>query len=355
MKRTITLLFIIIINIGISFCQSIITISPDSIQGKDALLHELYPTTNYATTPEFLACAWTFQGAPGKVKSLIQFDYSQIPTGSKIDSAILSLYAWDLQSSSGQHSTLDGSNACWLERVTSTWIESTVTWATQPTTTTQNRVSLPASSSPTQNYLDINVTTLVKDMMSNANYGFMLKLQTESYYRRMNFCSSNHTNAALRPLLTVYLANSTSSTYATPNYISIKSVFVKPGKQGLMTVSLQDKEPVKSVEFQLQLQTGISIDGAKLVKSARLTNQSVTVTNLGANRYNIFITSASQSLITGNSGELFSIPLAVDASTPVADVLCSTTNCLLMNAGNQNVNTQNAAFYVIMTKGNCCN
>ncbi len=148
-----------------------ISLQPDAAAGKDAVLHGLASNANinYGNNVQFIASAWTFSSVPGVVRSVIQFDFTSIPSNATITSAKLSLYASDGSGGSPQHSTLSGPNDAWLERVTSSWSESTVTWNTQPTTTTQNRVSLPSSISPTEDYLNIDVTTLVQDMTNTGS------------------------------------------------------------------------------------------------------------------------------------------------------------------------------------------
>jgi len=194
-----------------------IILQPDSANGKDALLHGLYSEVdkNYGNNGQLVSDSWTFGGDPGIVRSIFEFDLKQVPENAIITSAKLSLFAWDSpEYSLGLHWFSDGSNASWLERVTSNWNESTVTWNNQPSTTTTNSVTLPESTSQTQNYLDINVIQLVQDMINDpsSSFGFMLKLQTEDGYRRMNFCSSDHVNNAYHPKLVI--------TYTLPDIVS---------------------------------------------------------------------------------------------------------------------------------------
>lgn len=183
------------------------TLQPGPNDGKDAIIQSRIPGTNYGNDPRVMAIDWTWSGTPGVIRSLLGFDLSWIPTGSVINNASLSLYAWD---GSSPHSTLSGSNACWIKRITSSWTEGTVTWNNQPTTTTFNQVALPTTTSSTQNYTDINVTAMVQDMINSpsAGYGMMLCLQNEAYYRNMSFCSSDHPNPALRPKLVVTYSDS---------------------------------------------------------------------------------------------------------------------------------------------------
>lgn len=195
--------------------QTTITLQPDAAQGKDAMLHGLssQASTNFGSSDQFPSDAWTFSGTEGILRSVVGFDLTSIPVGSTINSAALSLYAYDQTTGLGQHSTMSGSNESVLQRVTTPWDESTVTWNSQPSSTSVNEVLLPASTSPTQNYTNIDVTQLVQDMVDNpsSSYGFLLKLVTESYYRKMNFCSSDHANSSLRPKLVITYTEPSSS------------------------------------------------------------------------------------------------------------------------------------------------
>ena len=192
---------------SIDYIDTCVTIQPGYRKGKDALLHglESHVDVNYGTNNQFAASAWTFGGIPGDLRSVVQFDLAGIPEGTEIISARLSFYGWDTSPGLGQHSTLSGSNISWLQRITSEWIEEEVTWNTQPTTTAVNQVSVPESVSPDEDYIDIDVTNLVQDMVNapSESFGFMLRLQNESYYRLLNFVSSDHPDDALHPKIEI--------------------------------------------------------------------------------------------------------------------------------------------------------
>ena len=178
-----------------------ITLRPNASNGKDAWVVTNQSNTNYGSTPNYAAISWS-SGGTFHSRSLLSFDLSAIPATAIILDAKLSLYSNTTSDHSQLHS---GSNSCYLERITSSWNESTVTWNNQPATTTVNRVTLPASTSSTQNYLDINVTNLVTDMVNNptTSDGFMLKLATEAVFRSLIFASSDHSDSTRRPKLEI--------------------------------------------------------------------------------------------------------------------------------------------------------
>lgn len=179
-----------------------ITLQTDTESGYDAMVFDLFPNNNYGNGSDLQANAWTFTPTPGLVRSLIKFDFGAIPSNATIDSALLSLYE-NTGSSSGDHSQQTGSNEAWLQRITGPWNEQTVTWNTQPTASTTNQVSVHASNYATEDYLNINVKSLVQDMINSDNYGFLLKLNTEQHYRRLNFASSDHPTVAKHPAMKI--------------------------------------------------------------------------------------------------------------------------------------------------------
>ena len=240
MKRVVALLLFTVCCYVLTNAQTTLILQPDATAGKDALLHGLASevNNNYGSIPDFYAAAWTFGGVPGVIRSIVEFDLTSVPANAIITSAKLSLFARDNTSGIGQHSTLSGPNDCWLERITSAWDESTVTWNTQPSTTTQNRVTLPASTSPTENYTDIDVTALVQDMTDKPteSFGFMLKLSDENYYRKLVFCSSDNTNPDLRPKLE--LAYSIASGVNEPKGADLNVTFYPNPAGDLITVKV---------------------------------------------------------------------------------------------------------------------
>jgi len=200
---------------GIS--QTTLTLQPNGATGIDAEVFSCvvcgYDNTNFGNKKDFNAITWTNSGSVSKVRSLIKFDLSAVPANAFISSAYLSLY-FNPTSIEGNHS---GSNGAFMQRITASWDESTVTWNNQPPSTTANRIILPNAATATQNYLNIDVTYHIQDMAVNpgSNFGFMLLLQNESVYRKMVLASSDNPDATLRPKLVI--------TYTTPLPITLTS------------------------------------------------------------------------------------------------------------------------------------
>src|SRR6266496_3176044 len=146
-KNTHLLTALLILTISNSFAQITLNLKNDACSGKDAIIADCVPcgydNMNFGTLDEFAAIAWTNNGNPSNERGLIQFDLTAIPQASTIVSAQLSLFHNPNPASGNPgHSQMSGSNDALLQRITSTWDESTVTWNTQPAITNQNEVNL---------------------------------------------------------------------------------------------------------------------------------------------------------------------------------------------------------------------
>lgn len=165
-----TVLYAILFIGNVSLAQAdTLVLQPNVPEGRDVLISSLQPTLNVGGHPDFNALAWTNNGSPVVFRSLLDFDFSVIPQNSTILSATLYLYNNPTSlNNNGSHSSLSGSNESVLQRITSSWDESTVTWDNQLGTTTLNQVLLPASNTTDQNYI-LNITSLVQDARDNPD------------------------------------------------------------------------------------------------------------------------------------------------------------------------------------------
>ena len=215
------------VNVFSRFQTTCVTLKPNANDGKDARIWSMngVTTNNYGNSTAMDASAWTWSGAPGNIRSVIDFDLTFIPVGSVIQSAELTYFKRTQTVFPFGHSQLNGPNDMWLRRITDPWGEMTVTWANQPNTTTLNQLYLPPDTNPNMDYV-MNVTQLIQDYIDNpsTSFGFMNQLVTESYYRAVTLCSSDHPDSLLWPELTIcYSAptpcagNSFQNLYRGPN------------------------------------------------------------------------------------------------------------------------------------------
>ncbi|HRY32817.1 MAG TPA: DNRLRE domain-containing protein [Bacteroidales bacterium] len=174
----------------------------DNERGQDALIDSYTPTTNYGNTGLLIAAAWTLSGNFFTVRSLLDFGLIAIPPGSTIIDAKLNLKFATYGSFLGQQY---GNNACTFSRLTEAWDEDSVTWNNKPADTSLNQVLIPATTSPTQDYVNIDVTQVVQDHIDNplSSFGFLLKIEDEVIYRVVSFASSEWGISSMFPSLTV--------------------------------------------------------------------------------------------------------------------------------------------------------
>ena len=190
--------------------QTTIVLQPGPITGKDAAIFSLFPDSINGNYIYEIADAWTWQGAPGIIRCLMEFDLTTIPDSAEILDAKFSMYYHHIQTSIPQtQSSLSGPNTALLQRIVEPWGEDKVCWNNRPGSVITNQVILPESTDPEQDYPDIDVTALVQDMVNDPenSFGFLFRLQTEQYYRRMCFASSDHPVDSLHPKLVItYMA-----------------------------------------------------------------------------------------------------------------------------------------------------
>ena len=213
---------------GTSMIFKTITFKPDATVGQDATIVTTYGCTmNGHTQPcevsnegneiELFISDWTYNSvgcSRGTHRSLLRFDeLSTISTSAIILSAELKLYGVPSSASQGNSSYPGNpasyySNKSFIQKITNAWNEQTVTWNTQPTTTTINQITIPETSSQWNwNFTDNSpeLVAMIQDWVSNpsTNFGIMMKLETESIYRSLTFASSDHPISALHPELTI--------------------------------------------------------------------------------------------------------------------------------------------------------
>ncbi len=153
---------------------------------------------------EFSGGAWTSGGTPLLTRAAFKFDFSSIPASATILSAKLTLYSNPTPTNGNLVDANSGSaNALFLERITNSWNPATVSWANQPGADVASQISIPHTSLPFFDLVDIDVTNLVAAMVSTNNYGFKVRLQNEVAYNIRIFASSRYTDATKHPKLVI--------------------------------------------------------------------------------------------------------------------------------------------------------
>ncbi|MBI1185354.1 S8 family serine peptidase [bacterium] len=169
-----------------------ISIQPGPNQAKDAMINSNHPTTSLYKIKDY--AAWVYlipkDGAYSTGRGFLEFDLSTIPKDAEIKSAKLSLFYSSTSSNAGQ----TGENASVLRRITQSWADTTINWNNQPKTSRLNEVYLAKSTKSNQDYPDIDITKMIKDMIAypDSSFGISIKNRDETKKNRsMKFFSSN--------------------------------------------------------------------------------------------------------------------------------------------------------------------
>jgi len=227
--------------------DSAYAIQPDDESGKDAFVSSVGSTLK-DNNQNLVASVWEYDEGWGVVRSFLDFDLSQFNIETPITLAELSLFH-DPNAIVEGHINNGGSNELLLSRITESWNEDNISWENQPSVSTENIVRLPSSNIANQDFMDIDVTSLILDMIASKNesHGFMLSLNNESefgYNRNVVFASSNHAIPELRPRLVIYTKNSTGY-IETPDLTSQVLIYPNPGNGDFKVAISNNQAPVK--------------------------------------------------------------------------------------------------------------
>ncbi len=193
-----------------------LVLQPGPEDGKDAMISNLEPDTNFGDHKYFEA---TFLSeSPLTVmrsnRSLIWFDKNQLPKSAIIKRVFLRLsydlpVPWDTTLFITDPA-LSSTNIIWygavLQKVVEPWEEEKVTWNNSPLSIAENQIYI----SPfirNVNFIDVDVTRLFVPSVSTSavsGYGMLFKLYPTEMFPGFRFASSDYTVDYMRPRLTIY-------------------------------------------------------------------------------------------------------------------------------------------------------
>jgi hypothetical protein len=193
--------------IGLDTMSIVVSTHTLIIQPTDNLYEgdiNLYGPTQWITDDQIYAEAWTDGGAPFVARACLKFDYSGLPVGAVIDSAILYLYSDPNPINGDKINAQSGpANACYIQRITSNWVLPTpFTWNSPPAVTTTDEATIPQSTASNSD-ATTDVTALVNDMVATTNDGFFIVLQSEVTYNTRQWASSSATDPTIHPKLII--------------------------------------------------------------------------------------------------------------------------------------------------------
>ncbi|MCF8368598.1 MAG: DNRLRE domain-containing protein [Bacteroidales bacterium] len=184
--------------------QNIIIVQPGPADGIDNRVWSLDPNTSFPDHVYIKANAWTWNSTFGIERSYLKFDLHCLTPNMEIDEAKLSFYYHYLPGNPEQ--TNYGANSLLIQRTTTDWTESSVTWANQPSISTINEILVPPATNPHQDYLNIDVTNLLNDaiVLNDYTFPFLVRIKDEFTFRRFAQASSDYPDPERRPKLEIF-------------------------------------------------------------------------------------------------------------------------------------------------------
>lgn len=245
-----------------------ITLKPDSTNGKDAVVFSRADAknNNYGKAYHNSASTWTWDNdglGQGTFRTLIEFNLDTLPKGFNIKSAKLKMYYTKAVKTTDGH---ESPNPSTLYRLTQGWTESSVTWNSQPPVATTG-ISIPVVATGTSN-IEIDVTRDVKDMYANgaANFGWLLKNNTESPYVGLYFASSDNKDYTKNPELIIEFGPDDVTEILTHEVTTTHTVFPNPSVSGVFEFTQETSGVVYSIN-------GVEVAKIKNATKVDLSNQ----------------------------------------------------------------------------------
>lgn len=144
-----------------------------------------------------------------------------------------------------------------------------------------------------------------------------------------------YTNDPLNRMKSVALSGSVFE----PNTLAIGGENSKDGYD--VSVSLDNYTDIVAVQMNINWLQGMKTANGAMTVSERLKNHSYLVTDAGNGTYQILIYSMSNTPITGNSGELFTLSYTADEGVEYKDSEISINSIVLSDASGKNYNSLN--------------
>lgn len=190
------LLTFLLYNLGIS--QNYIdTIYFDS-QGIDAYTKSTESTTNFGTDT-CLRVYWD-HGSPSKnYYSYFKADFSHIPSSAIVSDAVINFYAVEVNNGAA--------HSAQLQRVTTSWTETGITWSSPPNGIGTDAVTMTDSATSVLGWQSFNITGITRYQVTNPslNYGcrMLLSAQSGTVDKGFVYASREHSNSVIRPYVIV--------------------------------------------------------------------------------------------------------------------------------------------------------
>ena len=190
-----------------------LVLQPGPEMGKDAMISNLEPATNFGDHKYFEATylSESVLTVMRSNRSMIWFNTDSLPKSAVIKKVTLGL-RYDLPipfDNTYVTDTYPSAGIAWyggvLQQIIEPWEESKVTWNTQPKTIEANQVFIPPFIRNT-NFIEVDVTKLFIPANASAlpNYGMLFRLWPTDKFPGFRFASSDFPDPGMRPRLTIF-------------------------------------------------------------------------------------------------------------------------------------------------------
>lgn len=295
MKIKKSLLFIGMILTNLVLFAQTYVLQPDGVDGKDSAIRSAGMTDG--ASQSISVYTWGNGGILSLKRSVLEFDLDSFSLDMNLASAKLSLYynPTDPYEGFDYHS---GENSFFVERVTTDWEELDVNWDNQPSTTNVNRVAVSQSEVPDQDFLDIDVTHLVIDMLQDPDnsYGFMLKMQNEEDpYSAILLASSDHPDSSYHPKLELTFDEIPPTNLVNKQSLAIKLYPNPVSNNDKIILETQELDPSKDLKYKIYDILGVTVLEGKINN----TIQEINISNLKSSAYfiNVYNQQKNNSII----------------------------------------------------------
>ena len=200
-------LFLLLLLIP-TYCslQTKISIRSNVTNTVQRVVSTIYPTSS---NPYWMlgATTWTWNGRPGTERMFFKLDIPELPMCSEIIDARLNLWAaLEINPSLGipGQPTYGSNNAAKIFRVAEPWDSNNVSWVNFPRIDANDFIILSQSVSTAQDYLNLDATKMVQNMVALGNYGMLFKMDNETTpFNSMMFYHEKAILENKRPLLEI--------------------------------------------------------------------------------------------------------------------------------------------------------
>ncbi|MFT5823663.1 MAG: hypothetical protein ACI8ZM_004925 [Crocinitomix sp.] len=183
-----------------TFAQTTVNYTSDSTMSDAMVANGGVENSNFGAQDQIRVYHHLNRQIPMAFRTYIQYDLSAIPTGALITEAKLKLTT---------HSVINTINhPIYIERVGSAaWTENAITWNNQSAVVTSDQLSFTHAETSSLGLQEFLVTEHVQKMIANpnSNNGWRIRLQSETGVNDfgINYYSSEASNSANRPVLTI--------------------------------------------------------------------------------------------------------------------------------------------------------